>query len=82
MITPQNWSELKTELQNRRAKYGVGTESKPIDLNDIDVSNVDNMNMLFTGRTIQLHRHIRMGHVKCNKYYGYVRGLQAVNVAG
>ena len=51
IYTPQNWSELKAELQNRRAKYGVGTEANPINLNDIDVSNVDNMNMLFTGRT-------------------------------
>lgn len=51
MITPANWSELKTELQQRRMKYGIGTENNPINLNDIDVSNVTNMSMLFTGRT-------------------------------
>jgi surface protein len=49
--TPQSWSELKTELQKRRIKYGIGTESNPVNLNDIDVSNVTDMSMLFTGRT-------------------------------
>lgn len=51
MITPTNWSELKTELQQRRMKYGIGTKDNPINLNDIDVSNVTDMTMLFTGRT-------------------------------
>lgn len=51
MITPKNWSELKTILQKRRMKYGIGSENNPINLNDIDVSNVTNMSMLFTGRT-------------------------------
>lgn len=51
MITPANWNELKAELQQRRMKYGIGTESNPINLNDIDVSNVTDMSMLFTGRT-------------------------------
>lgn len=51
MNTPQNWSDLKRILQERRITQGVGTESNPIDLNDIDVSNVNNMSMLFTGRT-------------------------------
>lgn len=51
MIIPANWNELKAEIQQRRMKYGIGTESNPINLNDIDVSNVTNMAMLFTGRT-------------------------------
>lgn len=51
MIIPANWSELKEELQKRRMKYGIGSENNPINLNDIDVSNVTNMTMLFTGRT-------------------------------
>jgi surface protein len=51
MIIPANWSELKAELQKRRMKYGIGTENNPINLNDIDVSNITNMSMLFTGRT-------------------------------
>ena len=51
MITPANWNELKAELQQRRMKYGIGTESNPINLNDINVSNVTDMSMLFTGRT-------------------------------
>ena len=51
MIIPANWSELKAELQKRRMKYGIGSENNPINLNDIDVSNITNMSMLFTGRT-------------------------------
>lgn len=51
MNTPQNWSELKTILQQRRIIEGIGTEKTPIDLNDIDVSNITNMSMLFTGRS-------------------------------
>jgi len=51
MIIPTNWGELKEELQKRRMKYGIGSENNPINLNDIDVSNVTDMSMLFTGRT-------------------------------
>lgn len=51
MYTPQNWTELKRLLQERRMKVGVGSLESPVDLNDIDVSNVTNMSMLFAGRT-------------------------------
>lgn len=51
MNTPTTWAELKQLLQEKFIKEGRGTAQNPINLNDIDVSNISNMNLLFAGRT-------------------------------
>ena len=41
MLTPKSFDELKDIIEDRYDKLGPGTEQKPIDFNDIDVSNID-----------------------------------------
>ena len=38
---PTSWEELKKIIDDRYDKLGAGTKQKPIDFNDIDVSNID-----------------------------------------
>ena len=38
---PTSWEELRKIIEDRYNKLGPGTKQKPIDFNDIDVSNID-----------------------------------------
>ena len=38
---PISWEELKKIIEDRYNKFGPGTKDKPIDFNDVDVSNID-----------------------------------------
>ena len=40
-ITPKSFNELRKIIEDRYDKLGPGTKTKPIDFNDIDVSNID-----------------------------------------
>ena len=40
-LTPESFDELREIIEDRYEKLGPGTEQKPIDFNDIDVSNID-----------------------------------------
>ena len=40
-ISPKSFDELRNIIEDRYEKLGPGTEQKPIDFNDIDVSNID-----------------------------------------
>ena len=39
--TPASWEELRNIIKDRYNKLGPGTKDKPIDFNDVDVSNID-----------------------------------------
>ena len=41
MIVVKSFDELRKIIEDRYDKLGPGTEQKPIDFNDIDVSNLD-----------------------------------------
>ena len=41
MLAPKSFDELRKIIEDRYDKLGPGTEQKPIDFNDIDVSNLD-----------------------------------------
>ena len=41
MLAPKSFDELRKIIEDRYGKLGPGTEQKPIDFNDIDVSNLD-----------------------------------------
>ena len=41
MLTPKSFDELRKIIVDRYIKLGPGTKQKPIDFNDIDVSNLD-----------------------------------------
>ena len=41
MIVVNSFDELRNIIEDRYDKLGPGTEQKPIDFNDIDVSNID-----------------------------------------
>ena len=38
---PTSWEELRNIIEDRYNKLGPGTKDKPIDFNDVDVSNID-----------------------------------------
>ena len=38
---PTSWEELRSIVEHRYYKFGPGTKDKPIDFNDVDVSNID-----------------------------------------
>ena len=38
---PASWEELRKIIEDRYDKFGPGTKQKPIDFNDVDVSNID-----------------------------------------
>ena len=38
---PTSWEELRKIIEDRYYKLGPGTKDKPIDFNDVDVSNID-----------------------------------------
>ena len=38
---PTSWEELRKIIKDRYDKLGPGTKQKPIDFNDVDVSNID-----------------------------------------
>ena len=38
---PTSWEELRKIIEDRYDKLGPGTKDKPIDFNDVDVSNID-----------------------------------------
>ena len=40
-ISPKSFDELRKIIEDRYDKLGAGTKRKPIDFNDIDVSNID-----------------------------------------
>ena len=40
-LSPKSFDELRKIIEDRYDKLGPGTEQKPIDFNDIDVSNLD-----------------------------------------
>ena len=40
-IVVKSFDELRNIIEDRYDKLGAGTEQKPIDFNDIDVSNLD-----------------------------------------
>ena len=40
-LTPESFDELRDIIEDRYDKLGPGTEQKPIDFNDIDVSNLN-----------------------------------------
>ena len=40
-ISPKSFDELRKIIEDRYEKLGPGTKQKPIDFNDIDVSNMD-----------------------------------------
>lgn len=50
MDYPITWTELIMILQDRYKMLGGGSENCPIDLNDIDVSEMTSMSMIFSGR--------------------------------
>ena len=39
--TPKTFNELRRIIEDRYDKFGHGTKQKPIDFNDVDVSNID-----------------------------------------
>ena len=41
MLTPKSFDELRQIIEDRYEKLGPGTKRKPINFNDIDVSNLD-----------------------------------------
>ena len=41
MIVVKSFNELRKIIEDRYKKLGPGTKQKPIDFNDIDVSNID-----------------------------------------
>ena len=41
IAAPKTFDELRKIIEDRYEKLGPGTEQKPIDFNDIDVSNID-----------------------------------------
>ena len=47
-ISPESFDELRKIIEDRYDKLGPGTEQKPIDFNDIDVSNIDSF---YNGKT-------------------------------
>ena len=40
-ISPKSYNELRKIIEDRYKKLGPGTKQKPIDFNDIDISNID-----------------------------------------
>ena len=38
---PKSWNELRQIIADRYEELGIGTEQKPIDFNDVDVSGID-----------------------------------------
>ena len=38
---PKTFDELRKVIEDRYNKFGPGTKQKPIDFNDVDVSNID-----------------------------------------
>lgn len=46
---PENIKELRKIIDARIEEHGPGTVKEPIDLNDIDVSEIDNLDYLFYG---------------------------------
>ena len=41
VVTPESFDELRNIIEDRYDKLGPGTKQKPIDFNDIDVSNLN-----------------------------------------
>ena len=39
--TPKTFEELRKIIEDRYDKFGTGTKQKPIDFNDVDISNID-----------------------------------------
>ena len=46
---PASWDELRKIIEDRYDKLGPGTEQKPIDFNDIDVSEMTTFHNVFKG---------------------------------
>ena len=41
MCAPKTFEELRKIIEDRYKKFGPGTKQKPVDFNDVDVSNID-----------------------------------------
>ena len=41
---PRNWNQLSVLLKERYDEFGPGTKDEPVNLNDIDVSMIQNFN--------------------------------------
>ena len=41
VIVPKSFNELRNIIEDRYDKLGAGTKRKPINFNDIDVSNIN-----------------------------------------
>ena len=41
VIVPKSFNELRKIIEDRYDKLGPGTKDKPVDFNDVDVSNID-----------------------------------------
>ena len=52
MIVVKSFDELRKIIEDRYNKLGAGTEQKPIDFNDIDVSNLDSFYNKYTVKGI------------------------------
>ena len=52
IVTPKSFDELRKIIEDRYDKLGPGTEQKPIDFNDIDVSNIDSFYNKYTVKGI------------------------------
>ena len=48
-IIVKSFDELRKIIKDRYDKFGAGTKQKPIDFNDIDVSNLDSFNDRYKG---------------------------------
>ena len=51
-ISPKSYNELRKIIEDRYKKLGAGTKRKPIDFNDIDVSNLDSFHDKNKGKGI------------------------------
>ena len=59
MIVVKSFDELRKIIEDRYKTLGAGTEQKPIDFNDIDVSNIDS----FCGKNAGLFSGTKFKHI-------------------
>ena len=59
MIVVKSFDELRKIIEDRYKTLGAGTEQKPIDFNDIDVSNIDS----FCDKNVGLFSGTKFKHI-------------------